>query len=293
MSFAEYPIRSHAANLQHASGGAFRCFRPRRLADVVDAIWDWDVPDELAAKSLTIKLAPSTSLLLMAQYRPAAVRARHLNRELPVKWATQIHEGTLYLQPSGPLGVIIVCLKPEGASRIVGAFLREFGNGAVDLRTIFPSSSVSTCEELLASAQCSAERIALVEAALFRRLKPRLDLTAYQAASVLRSDPAISLQQLASELDLSERQLSRAFHRTFGLGLKQFARLSRIERIVARRNIGLSWAEIAYATNLTDQAHLVREFKSIVGETPTEFFGRDRDPDMRPMHGANFAVRRR
>src|SRR5262249_47804013 len=180
-----------------ASRGAFRRFRPQLLRDVVDAIWDWDVPEELTARSLMIKQAPGTSLLLMAQYR-SAIKARHLDKVLPAKWATQIHEGTLYLQPSGPLGAIVVCLKPEGADRIVGALLRDFRGGAIDLQTLFSSSSASTCEELLASARTSAERIALVEAALFHRLRPQLDLTAHRAASLLRSDPGIPLQRLAS-----------------------------------------------------------------------------------------------
>ena len=291
-SFAEYPIQLQALNPQHASRGAFRCFRPKLLADVVDAIWDWDVPEEFIAKSLTIKQAPGTSLLLMAKYR-SEVRARHLNKVLPLKWATQIQEGTLCLQPSGALGAIVVCLRPESASRIVGAFLREFGNTAVDLRDLFPSSSVSTCEELLATARTSSERIELVESALFHRLRPQLDLTAQHAAFILRSDPTIPLHRLASELDVSERQLSRTFNRTFGLGLKRFARLTRIERIVALRHTGLSWAEVAYATDMSDQAHLVKEFKSIVGETPLHFFGQGRDSNFVIMRGANFVVQRR
>jgi AraC-like DNA-binding protein len=292
MSFAEYPIRAHVANPQNANRGAFRRFRPQLLGDVVDAIWDWDVPDERVARSLTIKQAPGPSLLLMAHYR-SAITARHLNKVLPAKWATQIHEGALYLQPSGPLGAIVVCLKPEGASRVVGAFLRQFGTGAVDLQTLFSSSSAATCEELLASARSSPERVALVEAALFRRLTRQHDLTAHQAASMLRSNPAIRLPRLASALDVSSRQLSRTFNRTFGLGLKQFARLTRIEKIVAWKNSGLSWAEVAYAANMSDQAHLVREFKSIVGETPVGFFGRDRDLGIGAMGCATFVVQRR
>ena len=290
MSFNEYPIR--VKNPPHASHGAFRCFRPKLLADVVDAIWDWDVPDELAAKSLTIKQAPGASLLMMAKYR-STLGARHQDKVLPAKWATQIQEGTLYMQPSGPLGVIVVCLKPESASRIVGALLREFGNRAVDLQSLFPSSSVSTCEELLSSARTSSERVELVESALFHRLRPQLDHAAHRAASILRSNPAIPLQRLASELDVSERQLSRTFNSTFGMGLKQFARLTRIERIVAWRNTGLSWAEVAYATDMTDQAHLVREFKSIVGETPVRFFAGGCGAALETMSGANFVVQRR
>src|SRR5215467_12963686 len=180
MNFAEYPIRADAANPARGSNGAFRRFRPQLLDDVVDAIWDWDVPEELAARSLTIKLAPGPSLLLMAHYR-SPIPARHLNKVLPAKWATQIQEGALSLQPSGPLGAIVVCLKPEGASRIVGSLLREFNTGAVDLQTLFSSSSAATCDELLASARNSEERVALVEAALFRRLARHHDLTAHQA----------------------------------------------------------------------------------------------------------------
>lgn len=291
-SFAEYPLHAHATTPRHARCGSFRCFRPKLLADVVDAIWDWDVPEELAAKSLTIKQAPGTSLLLMAKYR-SEIRAQHLDNVLPLKWATQIQEGTLYLRPSGPLGAIVVCLKPESASRVVGSLLKEFGNRAIDLKDLFPLSSVSTCEELLASARTSAERVELVEAALFHRLRPQLDLTAHRAALLLRTNPVIPLPRLASELSVSDRQLSRAFNKAFGLGLKQFARLTRIERIVAHRNAGLSWAEIASATDMSDQAHLIREFKSIVGETPVDFFGHRRDSDIRLMSGANFVVQRR
>jgi AraC-like DNA-binding protein len=292
MSFAQYLIRTDASAPGHTSDGTFSCGRPRLLADVVDAIWDWDVPGELAAKSLVIKQAPGTSLLLMNQYRSANT-ARHLEKVFPAKWGTQLQQGTLYLQPSGPLGVIVVCLKPEGARRIVGAPLREFGNGPIDLQNVFPASTLATCEELLASARTSAERIALVEAGLLRRLTPPIHLTAHRAASMLRRDPTIPPQQLASELDVSPRQLSRVFTETFGLGLSRFARLTRIENIVALRNAGLSWAQIAYAANMSDQAHLVREFKSIVGETPVHFFGRESDSDVGMLNGANFVIQRR
>jgi AraC-like DNA-binding protein len=290
MNFAQYPIR--ASNSAHASDGAFSCYRPDSLADVVDAIWDWDVPDELAAKSLTIKYAPGTFLLLMTQYRSVFI-ARHQNKVFPVKWGLQIQQGTLYLQPSGPLGAIFVCLKPEATRRIVGAPLRNFGNGPIDLKSLFPPTAMATCEELLATARTSAERFSLVESALLRLLSQPVDLVAHRAASLLRSTPSIPQQQLASQLDISLRQLSRIFNETFGLGAKRFARLMRIELIVAWRNAGLSWSEIAHAAKMSDQAHLAREFKSLVEETPVQFFGRLCDPDFVRLTGANFVVKRR
>jgi AraC-like DNA-binding protein len=72
---------------------------------------------------------------------------------------------------------------------------------------------------------------------------------------------------------------------------KRFGRLARIEKIMAERRNGLSWAEIACACDLTDQAHLIREFKDIVGEAPTEFFAQEMYTGVASMTDANFVVR--
>ncbi|MBR0735986.1 hypothetical protein JQ581_03525 [Bradyrhizobium liaoningense] len=69
--------------------GSIRCFRPKLLTGIIDAIWDLDIPDSETAKAFTIKWAPGTSLLLMAQYRAPAL-VRQGGRILPYKCATQI-----------------------------------------------------------------------------------------------------------------------------------------------------------------------------------------------------------
>jgi AraC-like DNA-binding protein len=82
-------------------------------------------------------------------------------------------------------------------------------------------------------------------------------------------------------LDISERHLSRGFHATFGISPKQYARLARIEKVIAARKSGLGWANVAYACGFTDQAHLIHDFGTIVGGTPAEFFGAARSPNFR------------
>jgi AraC-like DNA-binding protein len=54
---------------------------------------------------------------------------------------------------------------------------------------------------------------------------------------------------------------------------KQYARLARIEKVIAARKSGLGWADVAYACGFTDQAHLIHDFGTIVGGTPADFFG--------------------
>jgi AraC-like DNA-binding protein len=289
MSFGEYLIETQAKAPARNGVGALRCFRPRLLADIVDTIWDFDIPDSDAARTITIKYAPGTSLLLMAQYR-APVLVRHGDRSLPRKCAIQIHTHALTLHPTGALGVLLVCLRPEAAARIVDARLSEFADANIHLGNIFSAGEVSTCDDMLADARCSSERIATVAAFLLRRMRPELDCLACRAVSSLRSNPALSVQELASQLGLSARQLSRRFGAAFGITPKQFARLARLEKILAERRAGLSWAQTAYACGLTDQAHLVREFKTIVGELPTEFFAQELRAGRGAMNEANFIV---
>jgi AraC-like DNA-binding protein len=163
----------------------------------------------------------------------------------------------------------------------------------VGFRSFSPCERGSICDEIARGARDSAARIAIVEAALLRLLGAGLDATVIRTASILRADPGISMEQLASELGIRCRHPSRAFRGTFGLKLKKFARLSRLETIIARQNVGLAWAEIACDAKMSNQAHLVKEFKNIVGETPEQFFGRDRGPDMGATSGASFIVQRR
>jgi AraC-like DNA-binding protein len=289
MTFIEYPIGLQTNVPAQEGAGAFRCFRSRSLMDVVDAIWDCDIADGDAARKVTIKHAPGTSLLLMAQYR-APVVVRQGGRDLPVKCATQVQENAVTMRPTGALGVIIVCLRPDAASRIVDAPLGDFANANIHLGSLFSVGEVSMCDDLLMEARNSPERIATVEAFLLRRLRPQLDNLACYAASLLRRDPTASMQGLASRLGVSARQLSRSFNATFGIGPKQFARLARFERIVTERRKGSSWAEIAYACGLTDQAHLIREFRSLAGELPTKFFAQELRIGAGGMSDANFVV---
>lgn len=289
MNFIEYPVGVKTSAPLENNVGSFRCFRSRLLADIVDAIWDLDIPDSDVARALAIKYAPGTSLLLMAPYR-APVLVRQADRDLPNKCATQIQSSPVILQATGELGFIIVSLRPDAAGRIVDGPLGQFANANIHLGKVFSRGDVSTCDEMLAEARNSPERIATVEAFLLRRLRPQRDSLACCAASYLRSDPTLSLLQLGSMLSVSVRHLSRMFNATFGMSPKRFGRLARIEKIVAERRNGLSWAEIACACDLTDQAHLVREFKDIVGEVPTEFFAQQTRADIGRMTEANFVV---
>jgi AraC-like DNA-binding protein len=79
---------------------------------------------------------------------------------------------------------------------------------------------------------------------------------------------------LASELGVSERHLERAFLERVGVSPKSFARVIRLQSLIAMLNRETtplrdrSWAFLAADFGYADQSHLVREVKALTGLTP-------------------------
>ena len=292
MNYVGYPISVDAKASAKEETGILRCFRsPPPLSDIVEAIWDCDIPDASFAKSLIVKCAPGASLQLVGQYRrPAAISQR--DKPLPPKFATHIQSHAVTFRPTGAFGILIVSLRSDAASRIFQAPLGEFSNANLYLGELFTAWELAMCGEMLATAQTSEERVAGVQTFLLRRLRPYTDSLANRAACYLRESPTIQMSSLAARLGTSSRNLSRTFSDAFGLSPKRFARLARFQKILAERRLGRSWAQIANACGLTDQAHLIDEFHDLVGEAPTDFFAQELGLRASGMDEVNLIIQR-
>jgi AraC-like DNA-binding protein len=280
IGLSQRELQPHDCDEQIVADGFSRSIRPSAaVADLVEAIWDWDIPDGDAATALTIKVPPSTAPYFVVQYRTLThcrwqLGAESCDHKNYGHVLTQTQSGTFAIRPRGALGVITVRLKPEGASRLARASMHELMNVKIGLRNIFKDHDIALLEERVMESGSSSERIACVESFLFQNLRQdREDPVFSRASSWLRRNPGLRMRKLASLLDISERQLSRGFRATYGTSPKQYARLARIEKVVAARKRGLDWADVAYACGFTDQAHLIHDFGTIVGGTPAEFFG--------------------
>src|SRR5258707_9342323 len=107
----------------------------------------------------------------------------------------------------------------------------------------------------------SSERIARVENFLLQNFREDREESVFsRASSWLRRNPGLRMRKLASLLDVSQRQLSRGFRATYGTSPKQYARLARLEKVVAARKNGPGWAQVAYACGLLDPARLIHDF---------------------------------
>ena len=119
---------------------------------------------------------------------------------------------------------------------------------------------------------CATGRIAAIECALveFERRHGRSDELVREAVrriSAPGSTPDVA--RLARSLGVSLRQMQRRFTAQVGLGPKHFARMRRFQRVFAVVEEGNArWAAVAAECGYYDQAHLIRDFKEFLGETP-------------------------
>lgn len=248
------------------------------LSDLVEDVWDLDIPDGDIARRLIIRVPPSAYAFLFLQYRVPVFSDWTFGRQNILqsskrRSATKMQTGIITARPVGPLGAIIVRIKPEAWERIIRAPLSAFLDQTLDLHEILDKQVISQIEAELAHAPHAEARFALVEDLLFREMQPLQTHTPLMdAAARLRFDPALPIRELASELDISVRHLSRGFKAAFGTGPKQFARLARVEKAFAARRDGHRWSDIAHACGFADQAHLIHDFRAILGSAPEEIF---------------------
>jgi AraC-like DNA-binding protein len=79
--------------------------------------------------------------------------------------------------------------------------------------------------------------------------------------------------ELADYCNLSLRQLQRQFDKTTGVSPKELARAIRFETIRERLMFDpqANLTDLAYEFGYTDQAHFIKDFKSLTDKTPGEF----------------------
>lgn len=113
----------------------------------------------------------------------------------------------------------------------------------------------------------------------------------------------IRMSVLATNCGLSLRQCERRFKRCIGISPKVFARLLRFEALLSSliQEPSSSLADVASHLGYQDQAHVIHEFKTWAGCTPTAFLAQAKQramqgpliPDPRPAHTSVYSIWRK
>lgn len=145
----------------------------------------------------------------------------------------------------------------------------------VGLRGVFGAEG-QALEEAILSRETEGEMIELMEAFIRDRL-PELDenvAAINRIVECIAADREITrVEDVAGKFNLSKRTLQRIFNRYVGVNPKWVIRRYRLHEAAERIAEGetMDWPNMALELGYFDQAHFIKDFKTIVGMSPAEY----------------------
>ncbi len=182
------------------------------------------------------------------------------------------------IAPTGPVKTLGVRFRPGGARGLLPP-LRLLSGELPTPEEIWDAEGRRVQDEVGNARDFSSRRAALesfLEKRLARaRARSLMDAPRLPAAVglVLARRGRLPVAEIAKRVGCSRRQLEREFAEGVGLSPKELSRVARFQNVLRlagkRPDRDIGWAELADRCGYADQAHLVREFKSLSGTTPT------------------------
>lgn len=104
-------------------------------------------------------------------------------------------------------------------------------------------------------------------------LSPRAELADRIVREAMRDRDIVSVEQLAARTGLSVRRLQRLFRKYVGVSPKWVIKRFRLQEAAERieRDEAASLAELAAQLGYFDQAHFIKDFKAVLGVSPTAY----------------------
>lgn len=157
-------------------------------------------------------------------------------------------------------------LRPGAAELLFGVPADALAERHTRLDDLWGPSTHEARDRIRAAAS-PADQLDAFERVLLARL-PRVaaarPVVAHALARLALGDDVAAV---VATTGYSHRAFIELFRRAVGLTPKRWARVQRLSQVIALPS-STSWAEVAHAVGYSDQAHLAREFRALVGVTP-------------------------
>jgi AraC-like DNA-binding protein len=187
-------------------------------------------------------------------------------------FAAGLYAGPVVIESFGDACCLQINFTPLGARRFFGRPMSELTDRMIGLDDVLGLEGIALREKL-GNALDWSTRFAIAEAFVATRLaearETQTEITwAYDR--IIVSGGRIRISSLADRIGWSRKHLAGRFSNAIGVGPKTLSRIVRFNRALGlSRQDKSDWADIATDCGYADQAHLVREFRDLAGETPT------------------------
>ena len=175
-----------------------------------------------------------------------------------------------YNSGSGDIDTFVAELDPSLLPALTkSSNAQAFTDRRIDLDDLFGRDAADLYDQL--SGQSGTERVNTLSRWLMKRIGdyPEPGLTDALRNEIDTSLGMISIDNLADRHGVSRRWVEKLFSRKIGLSPKVYARIVRCQAAVAAMRSNTRQSEPFLEVGYFDQSHMIKEFKKLLGMTPT------------------------
>jgi len=189
----------------------------------------------------------------------------------------------LLKEATGFVRAVELQFKPGWVTPLLGLPANELTDRFIALEAIWGRAASELVADLFVAKSVS-ELVARMERAFASRARYLFEPTsaplARRAARLMESGN-VRVDSVADHLGVTSRHLRRAFTENIGVSPKNFARSARLQRALRMldtktASAGVDWVHVASNAGYYDQAHLIADFRDLIGLTPGAFTRRAR-----------------
>jgi AraC-like DNA-binding protein len=246
------------------------------VAQFVECFWTLENGDVGETEIEPDRILPDGCVELILNF--GAQFQEHLENEKQVRQPLHFLVGQmttpLLISPTGIVQLIGIRFHPGGTLPFFSLPMQEITNRVVELGVLdsrFERDLISCAER----ARSLPQKVAAVEGLLAGRVNAcqRESWLLGTAARIVRHHDCISVDQLATDAGISNRQLERRFLQEVGIGPKLLGRIVRFQQVFRTvEGNDPQWAAVAAECGYYDQSHLVRDFQQFARQTPSVLF---------------------
>lgn len=186
-----------------------------------------------------------------------------------------------YIEPTGYVNTFAIRFYPYGFANFIDLPLNELCNKETSLTKLFGDKKSEKLSQEIIQAKTTNERIRIIEAFLFDRLKDEATIDNIVKSTIdamLLSKGSKPINDILKADLTKRRQLERKFIKQIGISPKQLGKAIRLQatlQMLLNQTTG-TLTDIAYENEYYDQAHFIKDFKEFTGITPKEFLTDDK-----------------
>lgn len=240
------------------------------LAPFIETLWTCEIENGCGLE----RVLPNGRAQLLINLREDALHNYHpsgLLRKRASGMAVQAPSATpVVIDRAEQAKLCGVSFSTGGAFAYFGGAVSRNGSKLIDVDELSWSGAWAL-HERLRRAEHAFARLDLLEAA-FLDLAPILqswDEIVRRASAMLRV--GVGVRDVAHQCNISQQTLITRFRERTGLTPKTYSRIERFQQLLRGRSDQQTWAEAAIDAGYSDQSHMVREFNSLAGISPTSY----------------------